>query len=182
MRDGKSVYQVRDVHPREFLYDLAIWFLVAAAFEVTVHIIYAQSKGPVDFHLLLALTFALLAGQLLPLILTIIAWSTVFWVNSKDPLLNCLSNRWLGFAEVALALWMLFVFGGGFFVSGFAVLIASVLRLSEDTRFINYDYRWRDATYMAWVPMYASVDPQEKNAQIPALNLNEDKSRDSMRV
>ena len=182
MRDGKSVYQVRDVHPREFLYDLAIWFLVAAAFEVTVHIIYAQSKGPVDFHLLLALTFALLAGQLLPLILTIIAWSTVFWVNSKDPLLNCLSNRWLGFAEVALALWMLFIFGGGFFLSGFAVLIASVLRLSEDTRFINYDYRWRDATYMAWVPMYASVDPQEKNAQIPALNLNEDKSRDSMRV
>ena len=182
MRDGTSVYQVRDVHPREFLYDIATWFVVAASLEITVHLIYAQSKGPVEMHLLVALTFSLLAGQLFPLLFVIIAWSSVFWVKSSDSLLRGLSSRWLGITEFLLGLYMLFVLGGGFYVGGFAVLVASVLRLSEDTRFIQYDYKYREATYMRWVSVYTGVDAEEKPAEMPTLNLNQDKSRDSMRV
>lgn len=117
----------RVVEIREYFYELALIGFSGAGIEELIHVIYSQSKVPIDYELAIAILVVILIAQGLGILLTVVAWQSMYHRKSKW----CTSNPLWAPVEIASGFSMLFLFGSGFFLGPISIMLSGIFRLRE---------------------------------------------------
>ena len=114
------------INVREIFYELALYAFTAAAFEEFTHLLYVQIGIPVSYQFYVGLFAVIFVGQVVPIIFVCVVWSSMYHRGSW-----CISSPWWSPFEILTGFSFLFLFGAGFFVGPFSIMIAGIIRLSE---------------------------------------------------
>ncbi len=128
---------LRQVDPREGLYDFAILCFVAAGVEEMIHLFYAQIGMPVRGMFWVGFLGVILIAQGLPILFVSFVWETM--LKSREPqdskLVDdctwCSSSATWAPIELLTGMFFLGLFGAGFYGGPIAIMLAAIVRMSE---------------------------------------------------
>lgn len=168
---GTPTIQLRFVDPRESLYDLAIHAFVAAGLEEVVHLVIAQYGIAVGYQLAVGLA-VITASQGIPILFVTFVWNTLLYsrnlerqkfIKARQPrwhgCYKCSGNPWWGIGEIAMSVvFVVFLFGTGFYLGPACLFVTGVLRLGEiGSPLIDTSLRMK----------YALVEPGAVQSDLP---------------
>lgn len=156
---------LRQVDPREGLYDFAILCFVAAGIEEMIHLFYAQIGIPMGGMFWVGLFAVILFSQGVPILFVSYVWRTM--LLSRDPGLKgviddctwCSSSAAWAPIELLAGFSFFFLFGAGFYGGPIAIMVAAIVRMSE-----IWGYRVDTSSTLVYTAAPDAASPQPATA------------------
>jgi hypothetical protein len=112
---------------REFLYELALVGFTAAALEMLLHLVIIQWGHEIRVSFWIGLVGVVILPNALGNSIAYVAWRGLLRGE-------CCAHRLTGVVEFVLGASLLFLFGAGFFIGPFALMIAALLHIFQRPR------------------------------------------------